>query len=85
MVTDIVSGGMSDNHPLSDIDLRTRITTALQYAAGRQSSWQGLLDCVAMADAVIAELGLEVERGGTYEVGGEATSHRYITDWIVTE
>jgi hypothetical protein len=38
-----------------------------------------------LADAVIEALGLEVERGGTYAVGGEATSHRYITEWIADE
>ncbi len=66
-------------------DLRTRIASALKKAdetvfitdpfAVPEPSYSEL------ADAVIAELGLEEERGGTYEVGGEATSHRYVTDW----
>jgi hypothetical protein len=34
-----------------------------------------------LADAVIRELRLEVERGSTYEIGGKATSYRYVTDW----
>lgn len=38
-----------------------------------------------VADAVIEALGLEVERGGTYEVGGEATSYRYVTEWTTNE
>jgi hypothetical protein len=38
-----------------------------------------------LADAVIEALGLEVECGGTYAVGGEATSHRYITEWETDE
>ncbi len=54
-------------------DLRDRIIAAIR------SEQTGTNE--EIADAVIAELGLEEERGGTYEVGGEATSHRYVTDW----
>lgn len=65
-------------------DLRDRIICALLSL--RCDLEEPCEDCRILAcqdaDAVIAELGLEVERGGTYEVGGEATSHRYVTDWV---
>ena len=75
-------------------DLRDRIAFAVemhlegtQFRTIRDSTPSGLMPdeqqriAGIAADAVIAELGLEEERGGTYEVGGEATSHRYVTDW----
>lgn len=34
-----------------------------------------------VADAVIAALGLEIERGGTYKVVFDVI-HRYVTEWI---
>jgi hypothetical protein len=77
-------------------DLRTRIASAIYEASDEYTRklmvnprLPGCADVqgdrkpvtYVLADAVIAELGLEEERGGTYEVGGEATSHRYVTDW----
>ena len=59
-------------------DLRTRIANALRHMTGD-------LTYEAMADAVIRELGLEIERGGTYAIGGEATSHRYVTEWKIND
>jgi hypothetical protein len=58
-------------------DLRSRISDVLFYQFGVKHEQSNL-----MADAVIRELGLEVERGGTYEVGGKASSCRYVTDWM---
>jgi hypothetical protein len=67
-------------------NLRTRIAAAIDtrcFRCARDDDackrCQGLSRTAA--DAVIRELGLEVERGGTYEVGGKASSYRYVTDW----
>ena len=66
-------------------DLRTRIAAVLADADGIPwDMWsKPSQDDASLfrADAVIHELGLEIERGGTYAIGGEATSHRYVTDW----
>jgi hypothetical protein len=63
-------------------DLRTRIAAALERADKEPQPFdQGPVGYEYLADAVIRGLGLEVESGGTYEVGGKATSYRYVTDW----
>jgi hypothetical protein len=65
-------------------DLRTRIAVALKT----QAEFRGIykiadFDFPFLADAVIAELGLEIDLGNTYDIGGEATSYRYISKWWV--
>jgi hypothetical protein len=67
-------------------DLRARIVAVIE--AQHVSEFQGGIhpeDVISLADAVIRELRLEVERGSTYEIGGKATSYRYVTDWIANE
>ena len=59
-------------------DLRTRIAAALRHMTGD-------LTYEAMADAVIRELGLVIERGGTYAIGGEASSPGYVTEWKIND
>jgi hypothetical protein len=75
-------------------DLRTRIAKALysrvQELGVPTPNWHSQPAAVHNAwyddaDAVIRELGLEVERGGTYEVGGKASSYRYVTDWMTDD
>ncbi len=54
-MTDIVGGEMSDNPPVSDIVLRTRIAAALRQKLFGNGG-DGDVEPEALADAVIAEL-----------------------------
>ena len=81
-MTDIVTGGMSDKSPPSNIDLRTRIAAALKKADEAQAPWAGPVSYDVLADAVIAELQLDKEFG--CPVAGHhfcRCSHRHTTKW----
>ena len=75
-MTDIVAAGMSDNPPLSGIDLRDRIAAILSSKEVVLDGWDYInQECAwLLADAVIAELKLRRETVGLI--------HRYVTNWL---
>lgn len=60
-------------------DLNTRITEILSDAFAEM----GVLNLRAVADAVIAELGLRIQVAGPDGIA--YGKHRYVTDWTADE
>ena len=84
-----MSNSSERSKPLG-FDLRTRIASAVARELVHQARERGEYqkrDCYKVADAVIRELRLKLQReeDGDEEPKGLFTQHRYVTDWKTDE